>query len=421
MKFKLFYGWYIVIAGMVLATYYSAIFGYGWQAFVNPIATTFGWTMATLSLASSMRSLEMGVFNPVWGGVVDRWSPRWLMRIGVITTALGTLLLSLTKNLPMYYGGFLIMGLGSSLVTNMLPTALIARWFKKDVGKANGLFFMGQGIGGVTVPLVVALVDNLTWQTTLLYVSISFFIMGIAVSFVMRNRPEDYGLVPDGRTPTTPGGGGRSRTSDFGLSVKEALKTRAFWFVGFVTLFQVAIVGAINLYGVPYLTNVGMTRATAGSVVSLFTLISLFTRIPMGLLSDIFRKTHVIALTVLLQGGGIFLFWLIGGSSPFWLIFIFALTYGIGVSGVAALRAPFVADYFGTKNFGTIFGLISIFTTVGQIASPPIAGWVFDTYHTYKPVWLVLGLFTIVALIVILSVPPSGRKIETAAGQPKPA
>ena len=189
MKLKLFYGWYIVVAGLVLAAYNSSIFGYGWTAFVNPIVATFGWSMAQLSLASSLRSMETGVFNPLWGLVVDRWSPRKLMLFGVISTALGIFCLSQTRNLAMYYAGFLIMGLGSSLVTGILPQTVIARWFRKDIGKASGLFYMGAGIGGVAVPLVVKIIDKLSWQTTLLYAAIGFLVLGIPLSFVFRSRP----------------------------------------------------------------------------------------------------------------------------------------------------------------------------------------------------------------------------------------
>ncbi len=187
MRVKLFYGWYIVAACLVMAFYNSWIFGYGWTAFVNPILGTFGWSMTQLSLASSMRSLETGIFNPVWGVVVDRWQPRKLMLIGVISTALGIFLLSQTRNLAMYYGGFLVMGLGSSLAIGMLPQTVIARWFRRDFGKANGIFYMGVGLGGVLLPVVVKIIDRLSWQTTLLLSAIGFLVLGIPLSFVMRS------------------------------------------------------------------------------------------------------------------------------------------------------------------------------------------------------------------------------------------
>ncbi len=404
-KFKLFYGWYIVVASLVLAAYNSSIFSYGWTAFVSPIVATFGWSMTQLSLASSLRSIETGVFNPIWGTVVDRWPPRRLMLFGVISTALGVFCLSQTKNLAMYYVGFLIMGTGSSLVIGILPQTVIARWFRKDFGKANGLFYMGAGLGGVAVPLVVTMIDRITWQTTLVYAAIGFLLLGIPLAFVIRSRPADYGLLPDGKASDAASGSGPARASDFGTGVKEALKMRAFWHLCVVTLFQNATVSTVMLYGMPYLTGFGMDRATASRVVMLYTLASLFTRIPLGMLSDIFKKSYTVALSVALQSAGLFVFWLIGSTSPFWLILLFAITYGVGLSGVMALRAPILAEYFGTRNFGTIFGLTSVFVTLASVVSPPLAGLIYDTYHNYKAWWLVLVAFGVLALIAILTIP----------------
>jgi MFS family permease len=136
-----------------------------------------------------------------------------------------------------------------------------------------------------------------------------------------------------------------------------------------------------------------------------FTLFSVLTRIPVGILSDVFRKSYVTAFSVALQGVGMFLFWLINGSSPFWLILVFAIVYGLGLSGINPVRAPILTEYFGTKNFGIIYGLLSIFFTLASVVIQPLAGWVFDTYHDYKPVWMALTGFAALALVVILTIP----------------
>ncbi len=420
MKFKLFYGWYIVAASLVLSAYNSSIFSYGWTAFVNPIIATFGWSMTQLSLASSLRSMETGVLNPIWGAAVDRWSPRKLMLFGVISSALGIFCLSQTRNLAMYYGGFLITGAGSSLVTGILPQTVIARWFRRDFGKANGLFAMGIGIGGVLVPLVVKIIDKLSWQTTLLYTAMGFLVLGIPLSFVTRSRPEDYGLLPDGKTPDAAMGLRHGQPSDFSTSVKKALKMRAFWSIGVVNLWQYSAYSIIAFYTMPYLTGLGMDRSTASKVVMLYTLVSLFGRIPMGMLSDIFKKNYVIALSVGMMGVGLFIFRLISGTSPFWLILLFAIVYGFGISGVYVLRAPVLTEYFGTRNFGTIFGVVSIFVTVATVASPPLAGWVYDTYHDYRIWWLALLASGVLALIVILTMPAAKKRTEPVTDQATP-
>lgn len=411
-KIKLFYGWYIVAVGFVLASYNQSIIGYGWTAFVNPILATFGWSMAQLSVGSSLRSIEQGVFNPLWGMVIDRWSPGKLMLFGVVFTALGMFCLSQTRNLAMYYIGFLILGVGSSLIVGILPQTVVSRWFRKDFGKANGLLAMGIGMGGVLVPVVAKTIDKFGWQNTLLYASVGFLVLGIPLSFVIRSRPADYGMLPDGKSEDVTMGQKGGQTDDFGVSVKEAFKMRAFWHFAVVMLFQHATVSTIALYTMPYLTGLGMTRTNASTIVMLFTLISLFTRIPMGMLSDVFRKSYVMALAVALQSVGLFLFWLIDSTSPFWLILLFSITYGISVSGPSVLRPAVVFEYFGTKNFGAIFGITSIFVTIGTVVSQPLAGWIYDTHHEYKIWWLALAAFGVVALISMLTIPITRKRTE---------
>jgi MFS family permease len=349
--------------------------------------------------------METGVFNPIWGAAVDRWSPRKLMLLGLIGSALGIFCLSQTRNLAMYYGGFLIMGLGTSLVHGILPLTVIARWFKRDIGKANGLFYMGVGIGGVLVPVVVKIIDKLGWQATLLYAAIGLLVLGIPLSFVYRSRPADYGLLPDGKAPDEGLGSPRGQDSDFGTDIKEALKSRAFWSLGVVNLCHIMGSSTLNLYVMPYLVSLGISRATSSTIVSLYTLVSLFTRMPFGALSDIFRKSYLVALSVVLQGVGFFLLWLIGGTSPFWLILLFGIAYGLGLSGTGPLRAPIIRDYFGTKNFGTIFGLSHVFITVVSVVSPPLAGWVYDTYHDFKVWWIAVVALQVLALVAILTIP----------------
>jgi sugar phosphate permease len=411
MKSKLFYGWYMVIAGMLLAAVNASVIGYGWTAFVGPVSSTFGWSMAQMSVASSLRSLEFGVFNPLWGPVVDRKSPQWLMRLGTFIMAGGLLCLSQAQNLFMYYAGFFTIGVGGSLVTGMLPITIIARWFKKDIGKASGLFYIGNALGGVTVPLVVKMIEAFGWRNTILYTAIVFFLMGMGTSFIFRSRPEDYGMVPDGKELDT-AGKKRSAGADFGTSVKQALRMRAFWHLAAVSMFQTATISTVMLYAMPYLTNLGMDREWAGTIIMLYTVISCFGRVPLGMLSDIFRKTWVLAFCTILLIIGLFLYWQMEATSPLWFIILFAVPYGLGVSGVTATRSPILAEYFGTKNFGSIFGLTSIFSAIASMVSPPIAGWIFDNYNDYKIWWLSLVIMGVLGLIVLLTI-PRARKVES--------
>ena len=404
----LFYGWYIVAAGMLLMAYDEGLLIYGFTAFVNPIAATFGWSYALISLAISLRGLESGALGPLVGMAVDRWPAKRLVLIGTIIFGLGLFCLSQVTNLAMFYIGISITALGSSLAFLLVPATLVARWFRKDIGKASGILALGSGIAGMLVPLLVKLIDTYGWQNILLVFAVGIWVLGIPLSFVFRSRPENYGLLPDGK-PQGLESSGNLRASDSGAGVKETLKTRAFWYIGVASIFQMAAVSAVIVHLMPYLTSLGMERSTAGMMAMLFSLASLAARIPFGFLADIFKTKYVMAISIGLTSVGAFLFWLIDGGS-FVLVLLFAIIFGFGTGGVWPLRPPIIREYFGTKNFGTIFGLSNVFLIFGTVVAPPLAGWMYDTLGVYGPIWLILSGVSMLGAIVILTVPPVSRK-----------
>jgi MFS transporter, OFA family, oxalate/formate antiporter len=414
MRNKLFYGWYIVVAGMIFSAYNSSIFTYGYTAFINPILATFGWTMTQIALATSLRGLETGIFNPVWGAIVDKYDPKKLMFIGVTITSIGIFILSQTANLLMYYAGFLVIGLGASLCTGMIQTASISRWFKKDLGKATGIFYMGLGIGGVLVPVLVMIIDKFGWQTTLLFASIIFFVMGNSLAFVYKRRPEDMGLLKDGVKPsdTSAAESATRKTDEFGVTVKQAIRMRAFWHLNIVTVFQNSAMGTLNIFIIPYLTGLGLSRPFAGTVVSIFTLLSLFVRVPLGMMVDRFQKKYIVTMTLSLMSIGLIILWSMDGNSPFWIFLLFGIVYGLGLGGIMVLRPPILVEHFGTKNFGAIFGLSSIAITIAGVVSQPVAGLIFDSCQSYKPWWLALVVFSFVAITLMLTMPKPRRNMN---------
>jgi MFS family permease len=410
MKIKLFYGWYIVIAGLILTTYYSAIFTYGYTAFINPIVATFNWNMTEIALATSISMVIMAAFNPFLGNIVDRYDPKKLMIIGVVICAVGMFIISRTVNLAMYYAGFFVMGLGSSLCAGMIQTATISRWFKKKLGRATGIYFMGLALGGVCVPLLIIILDNLGWQTTLMFAAIIFCVLGIGLAFVYRKRPEQYGMLPDGAKSEEEAAGisAAVKVPAVALTAKQALRTRRFWQFTLVTFIQQSTLGATTIFIVPYLTSEGLSRTFAGTIVSILTIASMCSRIPLGMMADKFKKKYVVSFTLVLMVIGLGIYWLLNIDSPFWLFLIFAVIFGIGIGGINVLRPPVLVEYFGSKNFGAIMGINNIAAYISVMAQP-FAGWTYDTFHSYKPTWLVLIGCCLLAVILMMTIPEPGK------------
>jgi sugar phosphate permease len=139
-----------------------------------------------------------GVFAPLIGFLADRYGARRLILTGVLAVCLGLVLFSKTQSLLMFYGVILLLGFGAGGCTTVVTTTVVATWFKKNLGKALGLMSTRFGASDLMIPLIVWLIDTFQWRVTLLLLGVGILVLGIPLVFVIRDKPEDYGLLPDG-------------------------------------------------------------------------------------------------------------------------------------------------------------------------------------------------------------------------------
>jgi MFS family permease len=139
--------------------------------------------------------MEMGLFAPLIGFLVDRLGSRKVIFSGVITVCLDLFLLSFTRSLAMFYGAFLLLAFGSGGCTSVVTMSVVANWFDKNVGKALGIMASGFGASGLIVPIVVWLIEVYNWRSTLMILGLGTLVLGIPLSFVIRSKPEQTGAI----------------------------------------------------------------------------------------------------------------------------------------------------------------------------------------------------------------------------------
>jgi len=204
MPFKVFYGWWIVAACFAVALYVGGAVVYGFTAVFEPIASEFGWSYTQISLAASLRGLEMGLMAPLVGLLVDRWGPRRLTFAGAGLVGIGLMLLSQVNSLPMFYGTFGLVAIGTSACTSTVLMAAVANWFRRRVGIATGITASGFGASGLLVPVVTHLIDACGWRTAMVILGLEMLVVGLPLSLVLRHQPESYGYLPDGDESPVP-------------------------------------------------------------------------------------------------------------------------------------------------------------------------------------------------------------------------
>jgi OFA family oxalate/formate antiporter-like MFS transporter len=400
---KVFYGWWIVLACSLIGLYVGGIVYYGFTAFFEPLVKEFGWSYTQISFATSLRGMEMGIFAPIIGFLVDRFGSRKLIFCGTITAGFGLILLSITQSLTMFYGSFLLLSFGAGGCLSVVLMTAIAKWFDKNVGKALGVMTCSFGAGGLIISLVIWLIDVFHWRTALIILGLGIWILGISLSFVIRDKPKENSYIPDGELLHDPMAHLKNKGKEVEIGFKEALKQRAFLYLMIVELIRSMILSAVSLHVMPYLSSMGISRPTAGMVATAIPLVSIVGRFGFGWLGDIFDKRYMMAVAVCLMSMGMLSFCYVQQG---WVILVFLLLFSPGVGGTIVLARTIQREYFGRDSFGRMLGIIMGSGAIGGIIGPTIAGWVFDTLRSYHFIWLVFCGFGGLSLWLILRIKP---------------
>jgi len=399
---NIFYGWWIVLACFIIGLYVSGITFYGFTAFFEPLIKEFGWSYTQVSFAASLRGLEMGVFAPLIGLFVDRLGSRKVIFWGVITVGFGLFLLSFARSLAMFYAAFLLLAFGAGGCTSVVSMAVVANWFDKNVGKALGVMASGFGASGLMVPIIVWLMEAYQWRSTLVILGLGTFVLGVPLSFVIRNKPEQYGYFPDGKITRGPILQEEIRSKD-GITFREVLKNRSFLFLNLTEAIRMMAVSTVATHVMPYFSSVGISRSKAGLVAGAIPLFSIIGRLALGWLGDVFEKRYVMALAFGLMSLGMLIFCYVHIA---WIIFLFLLLFPPSFGGTMVLRGSILREYFGRDSLGKMLGIVMGSASFGGIIGPTLAGWVFDSWGSYQFIWGAFSAFTAIAIVMVLKIKP---------------
>jgi MFS family permease len=398
-----YYGWWVVLACFIINLYVGGIIFFSFTAFFEPIQQEFGWSYTQISIATSLRGLEMGIFAPIVGFLVDRFGSKKLLLGGSVLIGVGLVILSFTQSLLMFYLCFLFIALGSGGCTSVVTLTAVAVWFRKNVGLAMGVMASGFGAGGLTVPLVVFLIDACGWRLTLVILGAGMWLLGIPLSLVVRDRPVQLGLSAEGALPesSTPPEGGSSLPKE---AFVQLIKKRSFLYLNAAETVRMMAVTAVVIHMMPYLSSLGIPRATSGAVAAALPLVSIVGRFGFGWWGDRLDKRIVMATTFVMMSAGAFTFCYVHSTG---LLLLFLLLFAPGFGGSMVLRGAILQEYFGTAYFGKMIGIVMGSASIGGIVGPTLAGWAFDTLGSYTLVWYGLCGITGAAILLIIKMKPA--------------
>ncbi len=412
---KIFYGWVIVAACLLIILYTSGVANFGFTAFFEPIAEEFGWGYAQISLAASLRGLEMGLLAPFMGFMVDRWGPRKLIFGGGICVGIGFLLLSKVSSLPTFYLSFALMALGMSACTGTVLMTAVSNWFRSKVGLAMGIVTSGFGLGGLMVPLVTWMIDTFQWRMAMSAAGLGALFIVLPLSLLVRHKPENYGYKPDGETMSNPVDTDTILLSEQEMEInptaKQALRKRVFWHLAISAMCHSFVVGAIITHLMPYLSSLGIARSTSSLLALVLPLSSIGGRLSSGWLGDRFSHKKLYAVSFISMTIGLLLFGYITAGTM-WLLVPFIITFSLGWGSSVTTRLSLQREFFGRASFGTILGFMSGLRMIGHVAGAPLAGWIFDQWGSYQGAWLLYSIIGALGAVVVFTIPSPGDMVR---------
>lgn len=393
---RVFYGYILVATGFAIQILAWGIYN-AYGVFFNPLLGEFGWSRATISGAASLSQIVIGFSAIALGNLNDRFGPRILIVFCGILAGLGYFLMSQINNVwQLYLFHGLIVGIGVS-GTDVILLSTTARWFIKRRGMMSGIVKIGTGVGIMIMPLVAAwLISSHGWRTSFEVIGIALFIAMVLGAQLLRRDPAQMGQLPDGEKT---GNGVNLRLHESGLSLAQAVRTMRFWMLCPAFLTVLFCTFTVIVHFAPYVVDLGFSVSFGATMISVIGGASIIGRLVMGITGDRIgsKRALLICFTILIASFS----WL-QLAREIWALSIFALVYGFCHGGFYALISPTVAEFFGTRSHGAIFGVVIFSGSVGGAIGPLVTGYIFDITASYQAAFLLLLALSIVGFISIL-------------------
>jgi nitrate/nitrite transporter NarK len=404
---RIFFGWYMVAASVLTNTIFSAAYFQGFGVLIIPIERAFGWDRWVISAALSLRQLESGIVSPAVGFLLDRFSARRLIFWSAVISGVGFIGLGFTTGIVTFFLFFVVISLGASGVSHAVTwPVIISRWFRRNRGLATGLAVTGPIFGSPLVIVNTQIEEAYGWRVVLFGYGALVLVGVTLLSMLVRDRPEPYGLQPDGDPPEESASiehstGLSRRGMDTGLTLRAVFRTKEFWLFTSYLSGTFAVNSAVQGHMIPYFQqDIGLTAAWAAVVMSMVFIISGIGRIGGGYLLDKMDYRLVLAVVAAMMGIGL-LYLQVVAVKTVWATLPFAVMFGVSFGCLVPMRGAVGSIMFGTRTIGGILGLLQGGPIAAGVIGPLVMGLIFDLNGNYSAaIW---GLIVLSALMIPLS------------------
>lgn len=409
---KPYYGWFIVGTAFLFMMLIVGFATYGLPLFYPLWVKEFGWRRDQIIFGNTLSKIIVGpVLGFAAGWALEKYGPKLVMLFGALGAAGAMLGFSLMGSTTALYGFFFFNALGYLCAGPLPNQVLLSHWFTRLRGRVMGIAYVGIGVGGMLVPWIVRYFNQeYGWRGSLKALSVLFAAVMLLSLLVIRRRPADLGLFPDGdekplepATPNAPP-----------AKLADIVKTRAFWLLAAGSIFSISAIGGVMQNLALYINDIipkeqaDLTRTTISSI----TLgASISGRIVMGLLADRFPKKYVMLITYLVVALSIPL--LIFAKDYPALLYVFAVTFGFGLGADYMLIPLMAAECFGLGALSRVLGIIIMSDAVGEATLPTLVANIRETTGSYAGGFMLVTVLALLGAVAILSIKYRDGKPES--------
>lgn len=400
-----FYGWVLVATLAVTETVSYGVLAYAFPVFLAPMEGEMGWSRTAMTGAYSLASLVAGLAAIPVGRWVDRHGPRALMTAGSCAAAALLLAWSRVESLTALYLVWAGLGVAQAAVLYEPAFAAVAAWFVRQRGRALTLLtFVGGFASVVFVPLAAGLVEQMGWREALVWLAVMVALLtAVPHALVLRRRPEDLGLHPDGAPAASRVrvGSAPASSSAPGVAARVAVRTASFRWLAVAFGASALVTTGVAVHLIPLLLERGRTPEVAAAALAAVGVVALPGRLVFTPLGSRWPRPLVTASIFVLQALGLGVLWAWPSGPGLWA---FAALFGAGFGAISPARAALVAELFGSTHFGSISGTLALVLAGARAAAPVGASLLHGAMGGYAPVLaLLIGLCAASAVAVLLA------------------
>lgn len=395
LKNKIFYGWIVVFACMILAAASTGMLSYLNPVFVEPVTESLGISRAKFMVYQTFSTIATAICMPLASSIYKKVPMKAMILVGAAFGAATHLCYSVANDVRMFYLGGTLAGIGTCLYGSIPIAVLTSNWFHEKKGTATGLAFAGTGAASALLsPIVSNVIASYGWRMGYRMISLLILCTVIPVTvFLIRVTPEEMGLLPYGEKKEQ-----RAREK-LGLSKSQIFRTKSFWIFSLSVFLLGAVTGPAQQQLVAYWSEAGNTPAFAASMYSVVMFVAIFTKIFLGAIYD---RTSVTKGTVAVGALSVLSYICLLLFPKGYGIVVPAILFGVTVS-VQVLVSTYVANrLFGDKEYAFVYGIMTPILYGGVAVGSPVSAAVYDFSGSYQMLWMACtGVFATAILLVI--------------------